>query len=439
MTKEEFMFKNDDIPNNFNGKIFLGNGQYFFDVSGDVLRVFFVASDVTSSDEFREHYSSETDDGVMYGMCPDKNRVAFIVGSEIPSSYPDSYSEFRLLACIKEKFYWLGTDNTVKENEPRAKQRKLQRFGTFDSIRISGELIDAICSPVRNPGQKPSLSSENGDFKVRTVIVPPVRIKLGVRDECSFTATVKSGSDFTFCRGNRAKIEFSFAGERDFYDFYGLFLRIKRFVDFMAKARNTAFNVTLAQQRGDQAAEFADVKIFYDYDGQINAKATNVLRLDAVKNNLPVIFDNLCDEKYSLIFLPCDDKRRDEVSYADVRNLATAVELACELDKKYVKVYPRPTKEKIAKARARIVFDWCKKYAPLIERAQPQPPEGADRARYRLSADRIENFRRVRNDIAHRATGLIDAEIVSCYYALKSVLYYYVLGWDENSDVAMRI
>lgn len=427
------MFRNKNMPINFNGRVFLGSEEYFFNVFGDELRIFYNRTGAASAKEFRELHSGEIERGIIFGECPDKRRIAFFLGGENYSAYPDSYSEFRLSACIKEIFYWLkGSLGRIDKN------KKFEYFELFGAINISGKLIDAICTTKDSDHKGTHAYSAKSCRKKETTVVSPVGIRLNVFDQCVFSAYVRRDYGANETQGC-AKIQFDFGCDKSFYEFFQAYDSIKRFVDFMAKARNTDCRITLIQNYDGEQIEFAEVRVFNKYKNICDKTAGQVLCLRSVADRIPFIFKNLDDEKYSPVFLPDDNDCYDSINCTDIQNVATAVEIACELDKKYVKVYPRPKNEQIAASKAAIVFRWCEKYVPLVARTQPQNKGWDQPFYYELTSDKIEYFRRVRNDIVHRAYGRIDLETVNCYVALRSILYYRILDLDPDSRLNLHI
>lgn len=69
------MINYDEIKENFNGKIYLGNQYYFFDVEKDVLKIFFNESGINSVAQFNRTYFETIKKGFINGICEDEFRV----------------------------------------------------------------------------------------------------------------------------------------------------------------------------------------------------------------------------------------------------------------------------------------------------------------------------------------------------------------------------
>ncbi|MBD5530559.1 MAG: hypothetical protein HDR02_19490 [Lachnospiraceae bacterium] len=429
------MFRIENIPTNFNGYIALNNENYFFNVYNDILRIFYNQTGVNTARDFRDKYRCILEKGLIYGECPDNRRVIFLLDGENYSSYPEKYSEFRLKGCIKEIYYYLETDST-----PLLTDKKFDNFNIFNTLSISGSLINSICP------QNIVYFNYNGEMQIdnfsafeETQCISPINIELLSHLFCEFSVSAKHKQDVINGVVLDTKINFSFGCPQTIEMFQTLYVAIKKFVDFMAKARNTDFIITLAQLYNGKSVEFAEVKIFNKYNNICNKEFRDVLYLDAIKENIPTLFKNLCDKKYPLFFLPIDNNDYGKVRFTDIQNLNTAIELASELDEKYSKLKPKPQRQDIAKKKAEIIFEWCKKYVDIIHKTQPQHKGLFEPFYYNLTAENIEAFRKVRNDITHRATGQIDLDIFNCFIALRSIFYYYVLDLDAQTKIRIRI
>lgn len=429
------MFRKENIPVNFNGYVNLDKENYFFNVYNDELRIFYNQTGVSTAKDFRNKYKTILEKGFIYGECPDKRRVVFMIDWENYSAYPDRYSEFRIKGCIKEAYYFFEENNTDLLCE-----KKFENFNIFNSISISGSLINSICP------QNIVHFNYNGEMQVEEANVfeeiqcfSPIKIELLPNYFCEFSVNAKPKRDVINGVILDTKINFSFDNPQPIMELPTLFLSIKKFVDFMAKARNTDFTLTLSQQYNGKLIEFANVKIFNNYNNLCNKDFREVLNLSVLIDNVSQLFKNLCNKKYSLFFLPIDSNDYNTVRYSDIQNLNTAIEMASELDKKYAKLKPKPQKQDAAKMKAEIIFDWCKKYVDVINKTQPQNKGFREPFYYELTAPKIEAFRKVRNDITHRATGQIDIDIANCFVALRSVLYYHILDLDIQNGINYRI
>ena len=87
------MFRKENIPVNFNGYVNLDKENYFFNVYNDELRIFYNQTGVSTAKDFRNKYKTILEKGFIYGECPDKRRVVFMIDWENYSAYPDRYSD----------------------------------------------------------------------------------------------------------------------------------------------------------------------------------------------------------------------------------------------------------------------------------------------------------------------------------------------------------
>ena len=128
------MFRKENIPVNFNGYVNLDKENYFFNVYNDELRIFYNQTGVSTAKDFRNKYKTILEKGFIYGECPDKRRVVFMIDWENYSAYPDRYSEFRIKGCIKEAYYFFEENNTDLLCE-----KKFENFKTSKEVARRGK------------------------------------------------------------------------------------------------------------------------------------------------------------------------------------------------------------------------------------------------------------------------------------------------------------
>ena len=111
--------------------------------------------------------------------------------------------------------------------------------------------------------------------------------------------------------------------------------------------------------------------------------------------------------------------------------------MACDLDNKYNLIIKQKKSDSVSKAK--IIYDWCKPYKKLLSERY-QNNKGFNKPfYYKLTVKDIKNFRELRNNITHRATGIINRDICNCYRCLRYVLCNYILCIDGNNENNRRI
>lgn len=423
------MFRKEEIPTDFNGIIIIDQDKFFFDVNNNILRIFYNEQGVHTAREFREKYSEILNTYYLYGECSDKRRVVFILEQENYSSYPASYSEFQISACIKEIYYTLnGEFSNIKEKY----NAKLDTLDSIDEIRISGDIVNSIY-----PQYDSIIDFENLPFNnvlEKPTALNPVIVNLTDNITCTFSTMREL--DQKIANGNLYNTKFSFAfnSSQHIKDIFKLYYVIKRFVDFLSLARNTVFNFHLVRNYNEEKIEYAQVKVYNNYNNICNKNCSHVIYLGDIEKQIPKIFENLNKEsKYTLFFLLIDNNDYNCIGYSNIQNLLTAVELACDLDKTWEKLCKSKPKGNNTLSKGQIIFNWCRKYSDIISKHQHQNKGWLEPDHYELTAEKINQFRKVRNDITHRAHGKLDIEIANCYIALESILYFHIMELDSKS------
>lgn len=416
----------DEIRENFNGKIEIRTEKYFFDIKGNILRIFFNETGIKTVADFNKIYENELRKGWIYGICEDNYRVAFGIRDICMSDYPSIYAEYKLFICIKEKFHTFSLDKVRVDN-----------FNAFNSIRISGNLINNICARAyftydknwKMQLDKDLLLSQENNF------LPKSKIQLNKDTKCLFEIVSIIDNENINQVSYNSNIIFHFYNSKKIDKFVSLYYSIKSFVDILCFARNTNFNIELMQKHNNKTISFANVKIYEDYRNYCNRPINEYVQISSIENNLNSIFNNLNDKKYPLLFLPIDNDDYYRLTYTDIQNLTTAIEIASDLDKKYDKIKNKINK-KDDKARAltkaKIIYDWCNPYKTLLKDKYANNKGWNKPFYYRLTPKAIVKFRDLRNDITHRATGIINRDICNCYLCLRYVLCNYILGIDGN-------
>lgn len=418
----------DNIKENFNGKIYIGNQSYFFDVEKDILKIFFNESGINSVAQFNKTYFEIIKMGFINGVCDDEFRIMFGIDEARMSDNPSIYAEYKLFICIKEKFYDIESD-----------KRRLENFNLFNGIKISGELVDNICAR--------AYYSFDKDFKIKidndlllsqeNVFIEKKKIHLNKKTKCHFEVVSVLNCGNVNQVSYNSNILFGFYNNKKIDKFLSFYYSIKNFIDLLCFARNTKFNIELLQKYNNKSISFAYVKIYENYRNYCNRPLQEYVQIQSIQNSLGEIFENLNNNKYKLLFLPIDNDDYYRLTYSDIQNLTTAVEIACDLDNKYSLI--KKQKESDSLSKAKIIYDWCKPYKKLLSERY-QNNKGFNKPfYYKLTVKDITNFRKLRNNITHRTTGIINRDICNCYRCLRYVLCNYILCVDGNNKNNRRI
>lgn len=422
-----------DIKENFNGQITLENECYFFDLNNDVLRIFFNANEINTVAKFNKKYLKILKNGWLYGHCEDDMRVAFFLSSFCYSNNPSKYSEYKILACIKEKFYLL--DNS---------KEKLQDFTKFCEIRISGNLVNNCClRPYYKLNKNLEIEADNDlILSHENCYIKDKKIELNKSTKCLFGVTSIQDKNVTNQITHNSYITFKFFKDKQIEKITPMFYSIKKFIDICCFARNTKFEVELLQKYKDKKIAFATMKVYENYRNYCNRPTNEYVQIPSIAKNIDKIFDNLNSAKYSLLFLPIDNDDYYSINYTDVQNLTTAIEIACDIDNEFDKIKKKYSQQEYGKVKAKIIYDWCKPYKKLLKERYFQN-KGFDKPLwYNLTIKQIMSFRDLRNDITHRAIGKINQDICNCYLSLRYILCNYILcvyGKDENNQRLVNI
>lgn len=427
------MINYDAIKENFNGKIILNDVSYFFDVKDDVLRIFFNETGIKTVRDFNKTFFALLKKGWISGVCEDEYRVIFGIREICMSDYPSVYAEYRLFVCIKEKFYTIDCDNG-----------KIDNFNIFNGIKISGELINNICARACYSFDKDFNKKLDNNLlsSQENIFIPKKKIQLNKHTKCFFEVISIINDENVNKISYNSNILFSFYNDKNVDKFISFYYSIKSFIDILCLARNTKFNIELTQKYNGELISFANVKIYENYRNYCNRPIQEYVQIQSIESTLNEVFVNLNNDKYKLIFLPIDNDDFYRITYTDIQNLNTAVEIACEFDKQFDKIRGKlksKNKKSIASAKAKIIFNWCKVYKNLlIDRYQNN--KGINKPfYYNLTVKDIVHFRDLRNDITHRATGVIDRNICNCYRSLRYVLCNYILNVNANDKNNNRI
>ena len=420
------MINYDEIKESFNGKIEMGTEKYFFDIKGNILRIFFNETGIKTVADFNRTYRNELKRGWIYGVCEDTFRVCFGISEVCMSEYPSIYAEYKLFVCIKEKFHTIDFS-----------KGKVEKFNIFHGIKISGDLIDKICARTyfsfdedwqRKLDNDLLLSQEN-------VFIPKRKIQLNKSTKCFFEVVSVINDDNVNQVAYNSNISFCFYKHKNIDKFVSLYYSIKDFIDILCFARNTTFNMELTQKINNKNVSFANVKVYEYYRNYCNRPIQEIVQIKSIENNLNEIFNNLTDNKYPLLFLPIDNDDFYRLTYTDIQNLTTSIEIASDMDKKYDKIKNTINKKDVksrALAKAKILHDWCNTYKKLLKDKYQNNKGWYKPFYYKLTPQAIVKFRDLRNDITHRATGIINRDICNCYLCLRYVLCNYILCVDGN-------
>lgn len=418
------MFRNNELPNNFNGTIKLNNINYFFDVENDTLRIFFDERGISSVREFNKAYGEILINNVVFGICPDKKRVGFVIGQYNYSAYPDRYSEYKLSLIFKEIYYFSHKQGDFS----------IKNFNSFMGIKVSGALIDTIMPQsfitYTQQGQivfdKKIIEKENESIFESN--------KITIKEDVTSIVKTKFKINHNSFAGETLSsiIQFDFDKNYELFEMTKIYPVIKNFLDLLVTARNTDYKIKLYQKLNDEEIDFAVVKIFNNYKNISNKEKYEVVNFEVIQNKIQNIFNNINNSKYTLCFLPIDNDEYNTINYSSIQNLVTAIELACELDRKC----PRGA-SKIDKANA--IYEWCKPYLPIIKDKLHLAFSLTEDSYFALSGDNILKFRQLRHDITHLASGIIDKNMANCYIALKSILYYYLLDVNVEDKERWKI
>lgn len=422
------MINYDEIKENFNGKIILNDVSYFFDVKDDVLRIFFNETGIKTVRDFNKTFFALLKKGWISGVCEDEYRVIFGIREICMSDYPSVYAEYRLFICIKEKFYTIGCDNG-----------KIDNFNIFNGIKISGELIDNICARACYSFDKDFNKKLDNNLlsSQENIFIPKKKIQLNKHTKCFFEVVSIVNDENVNKISYNSNILFSFYNDKNVDKFISFYYSIKNFIDILCFARNTKFNIELMQKFNNKLISFANVKIYENYRNYCNRPIQEYVQIQSIQDSLKEIFENLDNNKYKLLFLPIDNDDFYRLTYSDIQNLTTAVEIACDLDNKYNLGIKQKKSDSVSKAK--IIYDWCKPYKKLLS-DRYQNNKGFNKPfYYKLTVKDIKNFRELRNNITHRATGIINRDICNCYRCLRYVLCNYILCIDGNNENNRRI
>lgn len=333
-----------------------------------------------------------------------------------------------MFICIKEKYYNIESDN-----------KKLDNINLFDGIKISGELVDNICTRTyysfdkdfNIKFDKDLLLSQENNF------IDKKKIQLNKNTKCYFKVVSILNRENVNQVSYNSNIIFGFYNSKKINKFPSLYYSIKNFIDILCFARNTKFNIELMQKFNNKLISFANVKIYENYRNHCNRPIQEYVQIQSIQDSLKEIFENLDNNKYKLLFLPIDNDDFYRLTYSDIQNLITAVEIACDLDNKYNLIIKQKKSDSVSKAK--IIYDWCKPYKKLLSERY-QNNKGFNKPfYYKLTVKDIKNFRELRNNITHRATGIINRDICNCYRCLRYVLCNYILCIDGNNEINSRI
>lgn len=433
---------NMEIKENFSGYVNYESKQFFCVVNNYIVKLFpHMNGDLAALDS-----NKPINDRWLFGFDEDNYEMALLMRGGFKRSILGHYT-------------WFGSPIIIKSTA-NAVQYGLE---SFDAISFSGGIINSVYNP------KIAVKSASYDQAVhngaRNIEIKPfdayshsypifidgetanIVYSISQDGKAEDVSTCELGALTSFIR-----IEFERSQSIDkFIRYYDV---IKRFISFLVGQHNITFETTLRKRNKDGLFyEIAICKISDGYSNYCKKSFYRVIPLNAFKERISsavLLFAG--DQKPFLEFLPNDNRDSNRVSYTNVEDICTSLEIEyglkgytlqvdntteglkraiVEAIRKFKETDSHPSEKLYDKAygsvknlsisNAEKIWRLYDRYKPLMYKIF----EADDPFTYKLTEKSVRNFVQLRNQITH--SGVIAwEENAKVYRQLEALVYFAV-------------